>query len=1152
MASEAFTLPDPVCICSFFIFASMSAPASTVAHADATAAALFGSGSPADLARVEALAEALYSAHDATQRSGAESQLLPLARCSTSLLPRFTWILSNSSNPYAQKFAAWALTKIVTANWAHIGTTERVQLRNYVLQCLANKGTGLQHFVRLELSTLLCRVTKLGWSDGGTGAPHRKIVDDVATFLEVSEEHCVIALQVLVRLVAEMNATNPTGSFRRSFTQSQSRKVSLSFRDLFLLQIFNLSLATLTKLSPPPAHSRLRLDALTLALACLSYDFVGSSLDDSNEDIGTIHIPISWHTIVEDPSTVALFMDTYKATCTSDASQSSKCLECLVQLVSMRRTLFGTEELRIANISRHMSATLDILQTRPGLDHHENYHHFCRWLARLKVNYQLDELISLEAYPTWVDFVSQFTLQSLLSDWSWVGDSLFYLLSLWARLIGAKPYLKGGKKAYLDESVGKIVETYVSSRLMAISRMDDADAEDDDEVSEHLDAIPLLFRLQYAQSAAFITQLMDQRLENYKTFANSGGVGADPAQVSRLERELAWLSRVIGAVVSGRLNASSTEAQEITDGELSSRVFQLMIHTVDADRIAAQRRQQDTGAGVGKAAVSPSVFAATPQARARNTKGAIALDEALVEFSQAFRRAYIGEEAVATSKVYVRMAERLMMNDHMTVLDVVASKIAYNLRNYGVFDGERIVQKSLTLLSDLASGYSSNRLLCKLATVREMIANHGEEHFPFMKGPDSKMGRNRTSFYTTLLRILFASGGAEFDSEREFSRFMQPLQAKLSALAQMPSKEAFLADPSVKVAVVGVLRDLRGVISTMSNRKSYNLFFEWIYPHHTPVLLRICEVFSEVGAPEVTTPLLKLYSEFVNNKSQRILFDSSSPNGILLFRETSKVLVTYGRPTLTNWGRIGVKAGSSDAYRLLYKGIWVCLLMFQRALGGNYVNFGVFALYGDPALSDAMSICFRLLSVIPVDELLAYPKVAKSYFGFIEIMCTNHPKDIVELEHPMFVRIIQSLQEGLQSPEVWMSSQSASAIDHLSAFRFKQTLKDSDHGRMMQRHVEQTPDIFPTCLNIIFGMIVHVDCTNQWSLSRPLLSLVLTNEEAFMQVKGRMIQEQTPERQTAVTLAFEKLMKDIQPNLESKNRDRFTQQATHFRMELRE
>ena len=33
-----------------------------------------------------------------------------------------------------------------------------------------------------------------------------------------------------------------------------------------------------------------------------------------------------------------------------------------------------------------------------------------------------------------------------------------------------------------------------------------------------------------------------------------------------------------------------------------------------------------------------------------------------------------------------------------------------------------------------------------------------------------------------------------------------------------------------------------------------------------------------------------------------------------------------------------------------YKGIWVCLAILTRALGGSYVNFGVFDLYGDPAL----------------------------------------------------------------------------------------------------------------------------------------------------------------------------------------------------------
>jgi hypothetical protein len=80
------------------------------------------------------------------------------------------------------------------------------------------------------------------------------------------------------------------------------------------------------------------------------------------------------------------------------------------------------------------------------------------------------------------------------------------------------------------------------------------------------------------------------------------------------------------------------------------------------------------------------------------------------------------------------------------------------------------------------------------------------------------------------------------------------------------------------------------------------------------------EAFADV--PAVTTPLLKFMSEFVFNKSQRLTFDSSSANGILLFREVSKVLVTYSKHVLS----VGQVA---DVYNDKYKGIWVCLQVRQ-------------------------------------------------------------------------------------------------------------------------------------------------------------------------------------------------------------------------------
>ena len=75
------------------------------------------------------------------------------------------------------------------------------------------------------------------------------------------------------------------------------------------------------------------------------------------------------------------------------------------------------------------------------------------------------------------------------------------------------------------------------------------------------------------------------------------------------------------------------------------------------------------------------------------------------------------------------------------------------------------------------------------------------------------------------------------------------------------------------------------------------MLFDWLYPAHFPAVLACLEAWADV--PEVTTALLKFMAEFVLNKTQRLTLDSSSPHGILLFREVSKVgQFTFGSPPL--------------------------------------------------------------------------------------------------------------------------------------------------------------------------------------------------------------------------------------------------------------
>ena len=57
------------------------------------------------------------------------------------------------------------------------------------------------------------------------------------------------------------------------------------------------------------------------------------------------------------------------------------------------------------------------------------------------------------------------------------------------------------------------------------------------------------------------------------------------------------------------------------------------------------------------------------------------------------------------------------------------------------------------------------------------------------------------------------------------------------------------------------------------------------------------------------------------------------------------------------------------------KGISICFSMLKAALCGSYVNFGVFRLYGDDALDNALNSFVKLLLSIPQSDLLVSLKL---------------------------------------------------------------------------------------------------------------------------------------------------------------------------------
>jgi len=1062
------------------------------------------------LQEVEALSQQLYGGGTSNEaRAEAERQLSVLST-NPEMLDQVRQILEATSQPFTQHLACTSAAKQLTSNWGRFSAQQRLDMRNFTLTFLANKGPSCESFVVVALVSLLARITKLGWFEN---SEHSDVPKEVTQFLSASVDHCVIGLQIFNELISEMNV-NKTGQ-----PLSTHRKKSVSFRDRNLFQIFQISLQTLQQLLSgtlgqitPQQDVRLREQSLRLALGCLSYDFIGTSVDESTEDVGTVQIPSNWRGVIEDENTLSTVLQAYT---TSQPPQSAQAMECLSQLASVRRSLFPNQECRQVFLTRLLSGIAGILRTRQGLSEEVNFHEFCRLLSRVKSNFQLSEMVKSDVYPDLLSLVATFTVESFRSC-PFASNSLYYLLQLWSRMVTSVAYLKGDGESHLDRYVPDVTQTYIMSKLQSARASLQANPSEDpleneEQLVDQLDSASPLCRYQYDRMAEFLLSLFDPLVTQLQSLAGQGT--AMPAQIEVLEGELAWLVYIVGAVVGARGTSRSSEEHELLDGDLCAKVFQT---------IKWIELRQSLPNGTASATLQR-------------------LELALLYVFQYFRKAYIGEQSNVTStNLYTRLAERVGITDHVTVMDVIINKTMSNLKVWA-HHGE-IVEKSLSLFQELASGYSSSKTLLKLNVIILALQHHGPSQLPFLTVSGNP--RNRTSFYMTLTRILLMDDNGVMDFEAYMSPFVPVLQ-HLNAFFnnQMPGGTEGPAREEAKSLVTGVLRDLRGVCVGMANRRAYTMFFDWLYPDYLPMLVKAAEVWCYDS--QVTTPLLKFFAEIVHNKCQRVAFESSSPNGILLFREASRLLVTYGRRIL---------AGAPLTYKDRYKGISICLLILSRCLSGGYVNFGVFQLYGDSALSDALDTVLQLSLSIPVAELMAYPKVMRAYFPFQEILFHNHTPYLCQLDTSVFMQIMACLQHGLKwiNPphDISVSSECASALYHLVDFRFRNSKKDAVALTALSKHLSENSMMFGSLLALLIESALD-DCPNQWALSRPMLGLILTTPEAFEQIKAQMCESLSAEHRERMAEALNKLMDGVNRNLESRNRDRFTQNLSAFRHDVK-
>ncbi|VDN99738.1 unnamed protein product [Rodentolepis nana] len=381
------------------------------------------------LSTIEWSCNELYTTSDQSVRIQAEetcSRLIDRPDC----IATCKALLERANSCYSQYIAASTLTRFISNRDTVVHVNLRLQLRNFALNYLATQP-NLQGIVQQALINLICRLTKIGWFDSfenGPEYPFRDIFDSVKNFIRVGDnfEFILILFFHLVCLVSEIYQSTESDLTRATFFL---KKLLVSFRDLVLFQIFQLGLdllhqtdANLKNLSSNDSDQlQVVYHTLNMVCSCLNYDFVGTGSrygegsNSTSDDLSTVQLPANWRPIFLESNNIDLFFRLFAGLPQTPACPGIRVLplSCLVQITSIRRTLFTNDE-RPTLLASLMKGCLEVLQRRESLLCEPTvYHEFCRLLSRMKVSFQVSEFVQIACYPEFIKLVADFTTHSL-------------------------------------------------------------------------------------------------------------------------------------------------------------------------------------------------------------------------------------------------------------------------------------------------------------------------------------------------------------------------------------------------------------------------------------------------------------------------------------------------------------------------------------------------------------------------------------------------------------------------------------------------------------------------------------------------------------------------------------------------------------------
>ena len=994
-------------------------------------------------------------------------------------LPTLLSGLQWSSSSYTIFLSSQVIRKLVQRQPEQFSSPVLLQLSNELFQTLVNRSQLAETFCLTSLMDTISVVVRRGLLDEPSLERFPMTVMQTVSdgLWTTSGGHSVPPLvwKLFASLIQEV--ANKEGFSSAHVAQRVARR----FRDGALLFIFQTACRELGVLT---SAERWVLDAVSsvMELMCviLNFDFRCSAEETSDQS--HVELPTEWRQSFLYSATSPSSMDGNIADFLwrvilqgRNETLAGSVFQSLAQTSSIRRSFFQTDQERQWWLQRFMNGTLEAMnQLNWEAVSQQGYAEFCRLLNRVKPNFQINELLASPLYERWIRRVQEFTCCAFE-----MGAPIGHLslVSLWSNLLSSASFARRDRETLFDDLAPRVALSYVRSRFQLseawsqgpTSCVESIFDDGSDEFTLSMDFVGTILRFTIKSILDEFGNMFRPLGGAYAVFLSQGG-SLDPT----VEEKLAWVVGLIGGLLISPLAAPDQDG-ELTDGLLVRAVLDLL----------------------------PLVSERVKRAQGSCPDATMHLEQACLFFLHCLRKKILGETTAYAARILRQLQEQdgegghKMPADQQPILvEMVMKKVVHNL-TYWV-RSPRIMDSTLHLLAELSRGLFtlSRQLSWGSVVTHQLLWSPEAVGLPFFA--KASLGhRYRVRFRATLSAILFLDPTLNASKFRQYiDPTMQVLQEVERLTNSAQSGDPFASD-TAREYVLGMLCDLRGVMSSCLNKRTYGFMSELLIPRFLPALEALLKRFAD-DLP-VLVQVLRLVDEMVFNRCQRIQFEQHGAEGFHLFffgartiqfmasRLVSALQSTGGGDVVSLIDRSQTFWKSNE---LFVKGTSLTFHICKSILSGAYCNFGVLKLFGDDSLDRTLREVWVLLMAYSASSTLQYPKLEREWMGLVEQLLRAHLDFLATVPSAQLMTLLRLLEHAIVLPRC--ANVAATALGSLLMQLADPPVHLEDHARHLLHTVQQEDTNYLDRVVVeVFEGPIWDDAVHAWNVSQLLLPLLL-------------------------------------------------------------